>query len=830
MTTITPDTLNAALQSWAEAHSPTVSPEHRQIREEFQQRFPLATLRDLPLERYVVGRGDDSTFCYALEWGTGMLGSISGGASAKFGVYWSQAKGTYVVNSMFSSPEEARSRILGSIVTAAERLAQGDIAGADRASAGMGEARYGLRMKPLSLYFPEKLLPISQPAHLQHFLRAFGQEPSGDQVALNHQLLTFLRAQPEAAAYDTVGLMRFLYDRFPPVSSEVESSGVWKVSLGEQARLLPLALEHSAILIGANLPDLGSIPPEDMEGELEAAGGDRGFASSAVNFSQRMNPGDIVIANRGTREVAAVGRVEGPYLAPGAEFNPLTPEILGEDSPFWAHARRVRWVVTGDVPVPPGTRFARRTVTAVQQDKLQAILNAYAQLDSSAEMLARLEELGWKRPTSTPAALPPLPEDVQYLVDLASHTRNIVLYGPPGTGKTYTARAFAQAWLERGRAGADPASATVPPRRWWQAIALALDDLGEATVADLLAHPDVQALAGSRPNNNTVAATVWQQLLTHTPPGDPSSNAASRHRPYIFTRSGLDQATSLWKLNDEGRAVAAALQEGSSGGLSGMDGAEATLHLITFHPAFTYEEFLEGLRPTASGGFEVRDGAFKRVCLAAHANPDLDHVVIIDEINRADTAKTFGELITLIEDDKRAAPGTPGRFRVTLPYSDAPHNQFSVPDNVYLVGTMNTADRSVTLMDVALRRRFTFVEVPPRPELLKGVVAGTGLSPERLLRALNERLTQALDADHRIGHAYLMGEALTVRDIAFRWRHKLIPLLQEYFYAQEDGLKALLGDALYQDATGARRLNSDDLVAALAAYAGPGSTPSAGTP
>ncbi|WP_221091413.1 AAA family ATPase [Deinococcus aquaedulcis] len=825
MSTVTPEDLNARLITWAQTHPPQVSEEHRLIREDFQQTFPLETLRDLPLEKYVVGRGDSRTFCYALEWGTGMLGSISGGASAKFGVYWSQAKSAYVVNTMFSSPEDARARILDAIVQAAEKLEQGDVAGADIASALMGESRYGLRLKPLTLYFPRKLLPITQPGHLQHFLRLLGQVPSGDQAALNHQLLTFLRAQPAAQAYDNVGLMRFLYDHFPPPPvGEVESSSrAWKVALGERASLLPKALEHSCIFIGSSLPDLSKVAAEDMEAQIAESGGDRGFALSALHFSQRMHEGDIVIANRGTSKVAAVGLLEGPYLEPGAEFNPLTPEVLGPDFPFWAHMRRVRWLVTQDLPLPASaTGFARRTITPVAEAGVQAILDAYAQQDPSPEMLACLQELGWKGRPDEQAPRPPLPEDVQYLVDLASHTRNIVLYGPPGTGKTYTAREFAQAWLGERPAVPTPLSGeAAQPRRWWQCIAMALADLGSATVPQLLEHPEVQEFAQGRPDNNSISGTVSEQLATHTHPSDPSSRAAKRYAPYIFSREGQDPNSLRWTLNAEGHRIVAWLQEvrAASGTVSAAP-SHLNLHLITFHPAFTYEEFMEGLRPTADGGFEVRDGAFKRVCQAAHANPDQNYVVIIDEINRADTAKTFGELITLIEDDKRAAPGTLGNYSVTLPYSDAPDNLFSVPSNVYVVGTMNTADRSITLMDVALRRRFTFVEVPPKPELLKGTVAGTSLSPERLLRTLNERLTEALDADHRIGHAYLMGETLTVRDVAFRWRHKLIPLLQEYFYAQDAGLRSLLGEPLYLDAVGVKRLSNEALAEALAGFAG----------
>lgn len=814
MTTVSPDQLTARLVEWANTHATSVSEEHGQLREEFQTRFPLDTLPDLPLDHYVIGRGDADNFCYWLEWKTGMLGSIRGGTASKFGVYWSQKHQEYVVNAMFKDPEDARSRILGAIAAGARCLERRDFTGLDEATAAMGDARYTMRLKPLSLYFPEHLLPITSPEHLQFFLRLLGQEPTGGQAALNHQLLTFLRSTPGVESYDTVGLMRFLYSEFPPEGlADPPTRQVWKVALGEGSMYLADALKMEAVFIGSRVPDLGAVDPDDMAEALAEVGDERGFASSAVNFAHRIREGDVVLVNRGRRAVAAVGLIDGPYQAPGAPFNPVTPGGVGERFPFWGHARRVRWLLRRELPLPEGVPvLAVKTVSPVAESTLQAVLDVSAARDASAENVARLEELGW---TGGHKPVKPVQsEEVRYLVEVASHTRNIVLYGPPGTGKTYTAREFAQAWLGSGRPASPPALPVQAARTWWQVIALTLAEVGEATVTELLEHPEIQAFAEERPGNNSVKNTLWQQLLTHTHPDDGSSNTTRRHKPYVFTKSGAAPDVAVWTLTEEGKAEVARLQPLTPSAAPPLGGEPmvSSLELITFHPAYTYEEFVEGLRPTPGGGFTVRDGAFKRLCKRAHENPDQEFVVVIDEINRADTAKTFGELITLLEDDKRAEPGTPGRYAVTLPYSE---ERFNVPSNVIVVGTMNTADRSITLMDTALRRRFTFVEVPPRPDLLSGTVEGTALSPARLLATLNVQLAELLDADHRIGHAYLMGPTLGARDLIFRWRHKLVPLLQEYFYARDEQLQALLGRVLYEDATGKTKLGDDALVAAL---------------
>ncbi len=156
----------------------------------------------------------------------------------------------------------------------------------------------------------------------------------------------------------------------------------------------------------------------------------------------------------------------------------------------------------------------------------------------------------------------------------------------------------------------------------------------------------------------------------------------------------------------------------------------------------------------------------------------LSYVIIIDEINRGNISRIFGELITLIEDSKRE--GAEEALSVTLPYSK---EEFSVPENVYIIGTMNSSDRSLTGLDIALRRRFTFIEMPPKPELLNGVIV-EGLDIEELLKVINQRIEVLLDRDHCIGHANFMSlkEQATRDNLAHIFKHKIIPQLQEYFF------------------------------------------------
>ncbi|MDR0626461.1 MAG: AAA family ATPase [Bifidobacteriaceae bacterium] len=211
---------------------------------------------------------------------------------------------------------------------------------------------------------------------------------------------------------------------------------------------------------------------------------------------------------------------------------------------------------------------------------------------------------------------------------------------------------------------------------------------------------------------------------------------------------------------------------------------EDRVSVVQFHPSYAYEDFFEGLRPVTVEGtvsYELSPGPLRRIAAAAAEDPSNPYVLIIDEINRADIAKVFGELYYLLE-----YRGD----RIALQYS--PEQPFSLPKNLYLIGTMNTADRSIALVDAAIRRRFPFIEMHPSEEPVSSVLASylktVGGSAERaeLLAELNSQLLGKL-REFQIGPSYLMrDEAATEDGLQRIWRYDILPLLEEQLYGSHD--------------------------------------------
>ena len=392
--------------------------------------------------------------------------------------------------------------------------------------------------------------------------------------------------------------------------------------------------------------------------------------------------------------------------------------------------------------------------------------------------------------------------------------------GPPGTGKTYSVRQYITDIV-----GQNPGLKTdneeqkinnaVKDLTWYSAIALSMYRNGKNNkykVPNLQHQKIIKAFAATK-ESKKIKATLWFQMQSHTSESSENVNNSTKHPPYLFDKT----ENSEWYLTETGIKF---VEENLSEQLEFLNAKNSSRKIedfykfITFHQSYSYEEFVEGIKPSinndednATISYEYNRGIFKEICQQANSDPENNYLLIIDEINRGNISKIFGELITLIESDKRVIPNGERIFEntkiqneelvVTLPYTKS---KFGVPSNLYILGTMNTSDRSIASIDIALRRRFKFVEMMPRPEKLvdknKQPLMVSDINLQNLLKIINERISYILDRDHQIGHSYFMNwknyDMTTLKNV---WFDEIMPLLNEYFYADWDKLQAILGKA-----------------------------------
>ncbi len=602
---------------------------------------------------------------------------------------------------------------------------------------GLGRA---IKLKSLHLYFPDKVLPVYSTTHLRHYLRSLGRPSeevkASSVVALNRFLLAALRREPGVEGWNTEELQRLLYNWRDPR----ETTRVLKIAPGKNARFWDDCLREGYICVGWDeVGDLSQYESKEaFRARFEEAfpyKGHRSQTSRKGNELWTLNelePGDLVVANQGTSQVLALGKV----VEPGYRW--------ADERSEYRHTVAVKWDTSYEQRVTPQKGWATVTVGKVHDTLLNTILRGKGR--------------------------PPVVVGAVYGRIAAALERKgqLILYGPPGTGKTYQARRFAVWWLLRqmGREGADAvlgdsdrlrdaerelSTSQVSSRVWW-IVANPKEWSWDRLFRDrrveyrygrlkrsypLVQRGDLVIGYQSTPDKRVMAlARVSRELQSV---GDNSPTIELEPVEQLGQGLSYDELaqdavlaqSEAMRFNNQGTLFALTETEADHvlgqlaerhpqvGVLKHADSSSAAsvgpLTRVTFHPSYTYEDFIEGFRPDGGGAglsLALEDGVFKRVCRVAQANPGRPYLLLIDEINRGNVAKIMGELLTLLERDKRG-------LTLTLTQSK---ETFSVPPNVFLLGTMNTADRSIKLLDAALRRRFAFLECMPDTELLHGTV------------------------------------------------------------------------------------------------------------
>ena len=387
---------------------------------------------------------------------------------------------------------------------------------------------------------------------------------------------------------------------------------------------------------------------------------------------------------------------------------------------------------------------------------------------------------------------------------MSEPAKNIIYTGVAGTGKTYRLQQIAKQYTEfLPVANADELlKALLKPLSWRDVICLIfLNNYQQGRkllkVPEIIDHQFFRMKAQLNDRKENLNQTAWGTLMMYS---DKNSVRVKYHRRASQSYFDKDDSSN-WFLLADSLPLLADLQ-------NKLDDYQAAIHsqfqpnylqpklerfsFVSFHQAYGYEEFVEGIRPhIADNGqmsYRIESGAFLRLCQQAKHDPSHRYAMLIDEINRANVARVFGELMSLIEPSKRA--GQTDSLSVNLAYSRQP---FSVPSNVDIYATMNSQDHSLAPLDIAFRRRFEFIECQPQPQLLGKVMAnGIEIDLAKLLTALNERILQNLAKDSQLGHSFLWGiDSLQALSAAFS--QSIIPQVAQACQQHGQILQAIFG-------------------------------------
>ncbi|WP_320815622.1 McrB family protein [Flavobacterium sp.] len=373
---------------------------------------------------------------------------------------------------------------------------------------------------------------------------------------------------------------------------------------------------------------------------------------------------------------------------------------------------------------------------------------------------------------------------------------NQILYGPPGTGKTYKLQNeyFDKFSINESTLTKEQyLENLVSDLNWWQVISIAVLDLKTSKVNTIHEHEIVKAKEKIS-DSKTVRPTIWGQLQRHTVLDCQFVNVKDRSEPLYFNKDENSNWTIDSELLSQYYPEAFDILNGIKNFKGNAGISIKNYEFITFHQSFSYEDFIEGIKPKLDEGeadlnFEIKDGIFKKLCLKAEADLENDYAIFIDEINRGNVSAIFGELITLIEPDKRI--GAINELKVKLPYSK---KEFGVPKNLHIIGTMNTADRSVEALDTALRRRFSFTEMMPDEKVFDELTFSDNYARKDLMLKINHRVEVLLDRNYTLGHSYFIK-----KDFKNSFKNEIIPLLQEYFYNDYGKIGLVLGEGFVRE-------------------------------
>lgn len=772
------------------------SMDRRALYQQFQDTFPLERLADMPLEDYT-NLNKENSFCYWLESRTSDLGSIWGGSSYKFGIYRYKNKPSATDNRILcddqyawyakygkATAQEAYKLVLEAVKEVANAAKEHNLEAIDNIDT-LGDT---VKWKIAFLYSEENLIPIYNHGMLEKLAAHFGLENPKERKISELQHFLWER-KGDADLYDYYDSLLEIIRR---TASNSEGVQTWIYSPGEGACKWDECVANQQMYLGWD--EMGDLEQyenrEAMKTRMKELYGEgkeyKNDSLATWEFVHEMNIGDVVFAKKGRGCIIGRGVVTGEY-----EYDEERDEFI--------HCRSVDWNKTGEWNIQEALVMKTLTNLTSYPDYVKK-LNALVEGNSTTE---NGHNYWWL------CANPKIWSIAGWAV---GEEQDYTLYNTAGNKR----RIF-QHFLD-ARTGDKVICYEANPTKQITGLAvISKESDGEricfkkeetlASPIDLSIIKSMPELAGMEflvnPNGSFFHLTEKEYTTLLNLIRDENDEAAPTTPTETYTRENF--LKEVYMSGEDFDTLQRLVRMKKNVILQGAPGVgktfcarrlawammgekdESRVALIQFHQNYSYEDFVMGYKPSGSS-FELQKGLFYKFCTTAANHPDREYFFIIDEINRGNLSKIFGELLMLIEKDYRGE-------KLTLAYKD---EKFAVPANLYLIGMMNTADRSLALIDYALRRRFSFFEMHPGFDS-EGFKAYLTEKNNTHLNKLTERLKElncqiaaddSLGRGFEIGHSYLCTTG-TVND---EWlksvvAYDIIPMLQEYWFDNRQEVK-----------------------------------------
>jgi len=849
----------------------------------FVEKFPLAKLKDLSIDQFVQGT-DDNSFCYWLEFKKIGFG-IGGGNASKFGIYKTKNKAeivyatSYGKNKTYLDDKSAKdyfADLLNKILKALDFTREDQIDKIRELEIPMWNM---VLQKILGIYYPEKFLTIGSPTVLIKCAKELGiqniEHSSNNSILINYECKKAISKNSQFSKWSYEKIGTFIWETFDGENKKrkrKESKQYWLYAPGENAYLWDEFYEGG--ILGLGWDEIGDLSQYKSRDEIKKAlvdayggtGSKKNDVSANDDFLNKIKIGDVIIAKKGRGELLGYGVVTSDY-------------IFNKNRKNYQKTRQIDWKIKGNWNVD--FSLVLKTLTDITKyssedaeydtyyEKLLGIMgvgqtqkdnresftiwltkkygedsgtsSSYIKaIDILSQILSKelfkttednyleslykdlIKEQRNKEGKYYHSDAPSYGSNGFYSASIKSYREflktnlatkplnenqmefplNTILYGPPGTGKTYNTILRAAQIIENRTIDSYNEALNIFKGNLHNQIEF-------ITFHQNYSYEDF--IQGLRPETDNKSSLVFDKKdgvfkkiadkalenlkLIQKAPDELTSEAKFDKALELFSDKVLESEDNF-KINDT--AYIFEVEE---------DAFRYTGEKWTNHANGLRMKFSD-LKEFYRNNVKSRKDVKKLTSISGLANQHAtyyflvyseilkllpkkseepkkvtrkNYVIIIDEINRANISRVFGELITLIEPDKRSHGTIPLEAR--LPSGDP----FIVPSNLFIIGTMNTADKSIALLDIALRRRFEFESMYPKYE-----ITGQEIYDVEILKKINEQIIKSKGHDFQIGHAYFMGDN---KDLVQRMNKKVIPLLLEYYMNDEKEVKGILNSA-----------------------------------